>query len=158
MFILEIFLKRRKFMTIFDNAWPVIGKNLSTSQGDVADTDPQLELFYFSSLLYCSVYHAALSAGMSTSSAHYLARNQTNKSKIDSSILLAAQEVFAAPDDATLQQFAGDLDACVEPLVAAAAKKAAAIDEAECRKSLVRLHQSFQRCGFSAEQLFLVED
>lgn len=156
MYILEIFFKRRKFTTIFNAAWKLIGKNISpVKQGDA--TDSRLELFYFTSIFYCTVFHAAVSAGMSTSAAHYLARNQTEKSKVDSAIVLAAHEVFAVPDDEKLQRFAGHLNASVKPIIAVVAKEGLVADEAKFSSALEELHQHFRQCDFSVDDLFLSE-
>ncbi len=158
MYILEIFFKRRRFTEIFENSWKAIGNNISlpTDAGDA--TEPQLELFYFVSILYSTVYHAALAAGMSTSSAHYLARIQVNKSKVDSFISTAAYEIFAAaPDDEKLKEYAGHLTACLQPIVTVTTKKGSTIDEAEFIPQMAELRQHFQQCGFSAADLFAAE-
>lgn len=157
MYILEIFFKRRKFMKIFDAAWKVIGNNISMSQHAAEPSDPQLELFHFSAVFYCCVYQAALSAGMSSSSAHYLARIQTRKNNIDKAIVAASEEVFAAPDDERLKAYGTTLTCHIEPIVAAVSGSDAAVDDAEFKTSLGELYQYFQQRGFSAAELFGVD-
>ena len=157
MYILEIFFKRRKFTEIFENSWKAIGNNISLVEGADDSADPQLELFYFVSIIYSTVYHAALAAGMSTSSAHYLARIQAKKSKIDPPIIAAAIEVFAAPDDEKLKEYATYLDGCLQPIVAEAAEQGSSTDEAEFRQPMSELRQYFQQCRFSPEDLFSAE-
>ena len=154
MYILEIFFKRRKFMTIFDDAWKVIGKNISMAQHTENGSDPQLELYYFASVFYCTVYQAAISAGMSTSSAHYLARIQTRKSKVDMPIVSAAEEIFTSPDDEKLAGFGASLQQHIEPIVVAVARHEAADKETQFNTSMLALYQSFQQAEFSATELF----
>ncbi len=157
MYILEIFFKRRKFMTIFDDAWKVIGKNISMAQHTENGSDPQLELYYFASVFYCTVYQAAISAGMSTSSAHYLARIQTRKSKVDMPIVSAAEEIFTSPDDEKLAGFGASLPprlpiwliypmAAVLDLVAAILNKSFPV-------SRVRIHKFLSNSQFSTARL-----
>lgn len=154
MYILEIFFKRRKFMALFDDAWKVIGNNISMSQQAAKVSDPRLELYYFAAVFYCTLYHAAVAAGMSTSSAHYLARIQTRKSKVDTAIVSAAEEIFTSPDDEKLAGFGASLQQCIEPIVAAVARHDAADQEAQFNASMLALYQSFQQFEFSAAELF----
>ena len=153
MYILDIFTNRRRFTAIFDRAWKGIGGSISATQ--TADgADPQLELFYFISLYYSTVYHAALSAGICNSSAHYLARMQTKKTKVDLPILSAAQDIFAAPDDGKLQEYASHLNDCIQSVVIAATKDNFAADDPEFKDQLAELHQYFKQYDFSVEELF----
>lgn len=153
MYILDIFTNRRRFTAIFDPAWKVIGSSISATQA-TDGADQRLELFYFISLYYSTVYQAALSAGICNSSAHYLARMQTKKTKVDLPILGAAQDIFAAPDDGKLKEYASHLNACIQPVVAAAAKDNCAAGDPEFKEQLAELYQYFKQCAFSAEELF----
>jgi len=157
MYILDIFFKRRKFMAIFEENWKVIGQHISLSRGGDGGADPQLELLYFSSIIYSTVYHSALLAGMTTSSAHYLARIQIKKSKIDPSIIAVAQDFFASPDDEKLKKYAARLDESIKPIFAAVKLLNSTAESSELKQLLDGLHQYFRQCEFDVTDLFPAE-
>ena len=151
MYVLEIFFKKSRYTAIFDGAWKLIGNNLSVAQHVAEGADPQLELYYFISVFYGTVYQAAISAEMSTSAAHYLARIQTGKSKVEKPIVQAAQEIFAVPDNEKLIEFGTILNHRIGGIVTAVANSA--VDEDEVKASMEELYRYFQHCGLSAENL-----
>ena len=156
MYILEIFFKKRKYSAIFNEVWKAIGDEISLSQAAETSVDPQLELVYFLTVYYAAVFHAALAAGMSSSSAHYLARIQTQKSKIDKVIIALAQEVFSAPDDEKLKRYADQLNTSIQGIVAAVETNGA--ENAEFKSSMSELTQCFHSCGFSVNDMFSSEN
>ena len=147
MYILEIFLKKRKYAQIFDKTWKEIGDCLAVVQKADASTDPKLELFFFISMVYCTVQHAALAAGMSNSSAHYLARIQSKKYRVETPIVMAAQDLFAAPEQATLINLAESLNRFVQPIVANLARKNFADSGLDTETSMRELHQLLHQCN-----------
>ena len=157
MYILEIFLKRRKFTQIFEKSWIVIGNNISLAQDSEDEQESQLELYYFVSMVYSTVLHVAEAAGMSTSAAHYLARIQVKKSNIDETIVAAAQEIFAAPDEAKILAYADFLNPRIEAIVAAAVKSETGPDQTETLNAVNEIYQYFRQSEFSAAELFKVD-
>ena len=58
MYFLDIFFKKRKFVEIFEKAWIVIGNNITLAQDGENGTDPVLEMYYFVSMIYSTVFTA----------------------------------------------------------------------------------------------------
>ncbi len=149
MYILDIFFKRRKFIAIFEKTWQSIGDKISLVQGAEDEAEAQLELFYFVSVVYCSVFHSALAAGMSESSAHYLARIQTKKSKVDESIVTAVEEMFSTPEGEQQQTYVQLANAKIAPMVSAQTEAGVELGPATLQASLDELHQAVRVCGYS---------
>jgi len=158
MYILDIFFKKRKFTEIFEKAWIVIGNNISLAHDGENGTDPVLEMYYFVSMVYSTVFHCAEAAGMSSSSAHYLARMQTRESKVDPPIVAAAQELFAIPDDERMLDYVNCLNARIQTIVSSAVKSDKGPDQAETAKTVQEIYNYFQQSGFSVDELFAEVD
>jgi len=158
MYILDIFFKKRKFTEIFEKAWIVIGNNITLAHDGENGADPVLEMYYFVTMVYGTVFHCAEAAGMSSSSAHYLARIQVQKSKVDPPIVAAAQEVFAVPDDEKIRDYAEYLNPRIQAIVAAAAKSESGPDQEETRRTVEEIHNYFRKCGFLVDQLFAEQE
>jgi hypothetical protein len=158
MYILDIFFKKRKFTEIFEKAWIVIGNNITLAQDGENGTDPTLEMYYFVSMVYSTVFHCAEAAGMSSSSAHYLARMQAKDSKVDPPIVEAAKEIFAVPDDEKIRAYADYLYPRIQEIVAAAVKSETGPEQTATKQTVDEIYSYFQQCGFSAEELFATED
>ena len=157
MYILDIFFKKRKFTEIFEKSWIVIGNNISLAHDGENGTDPVLEMYYFVSMVYGTVFHCAEAAGMSSSSAHYLARMQTQKSKVDPPIVAAAQEMFAVPDNKKLRAYADFLNSRIQGVVASAMASKSGPDQEETERVVREVYNYFQQSRFSVDELFLEE-
>lgn len=158
MYILDIFFKRRKFIELFEQTWKAIGDKLSLARGTEDETEAQLELFYFVSVVYSSVFHTALAAGMSASSAHYLARLQSKKSKVDQTIVMAVEKMFSTPEGKKQDEYVALTNAKIKPIVAALQGVAPAQGDGELQASLDELRQSVEDVGFTADELFAPRD
>ena len=158
MYFLDIFFKKRKFVEIFEKAWIVIGNNITLAQDGENGTDPVLEMYYFVSMIYSTVFHCAEAAGMSSSAAHYLARNQVKASKVDPPIASAAQEIFAVPDDEKIRNYAAYLNPRIQAIVAAAAKSESGPDQEETQETVQEIYSYFRQCGFLVDELFAEEE
>jgi len=158
MYILDIFFKKRKFIEIFEKAWIVIGNNITLAHDGENGTDPVLEMYYFVSMIYSTVFHCAEAAGMSSSSAHYLARIQVQQSKVDAPIATAAQEIFTAPDDEKIRAYAEYLNPRIQAIVAAAENSESGPNQEETQKTVQEIYSYFRQCGFLVDTLFAEEE
>ncbi len=158
MYILDIFLKKRKFTEIFEKVWVVVGNNISLAHDGENGTDPVLEMYYFVTMVYSTVFNCAEAAGMNSSSAHYLARTQTKLSKVDPPIVAAAQEVFAVPDDEKMREYGDYLNTRIKAIVAASVASGEGPDQAETEQAVQDIYNNFQQSGFTVEELFPKED
>lgn len=154
MYILDIFFKKRKFTEIFEKAWIVIGNNITLAQDGENGTDPVLEMYYFVSMIYSTVFHCAEAAGMSSSAAHYLARIQVQESKVDPPIAAAAQEIFAVPDDEKIRDYAEYLNPRIQAIVAAAVNSESGPGQEETQMTVQEIYSYFCQCGFRVDKLF----
>jgi len=68
-------------------------------------------------------------------------------------IVLAAHEVFAAPDDEKLKEYSTRLSKVVESIMSTVASGKPTADETETKASMGELYRYFRQCGFSAAEL-----
>ncbi len=114
MYILEIFLKKRKFSTIYKAAWPLISTHIIYPPD--TDEEPEQRLVFFGALTYATVYQSCLAAGMSTSAGHHLARILLRNLKFEEWINEAIIDIFA-PDDEQAQAYTAGLFSRVGSLI-----------------------------------------
>ncbi len=149
MYVLDIFFKRRKFIGIFERSWKRVADKITLDHETEDEAERQLDLFYFVSIIYSMVFHSALAAEMNESSAHYLARIQTKKSKVDGPIVTAVEKMFSTPEDQPQQEYVAAVNAVVAPLVAADPAP-----EDDVKSELDSLQRLAKNSGFSARELF----
>jgi len=129
MYVLEIFLKKRKFSAIYKTVWPRISAHVVYPPG--TEDEPEQKLVFFGALAYGTVYQCSLAAGMSTSAAHYMARLLLRNLKFDEWMNEAVIAIFAPSDEAE-RQYVDSLLSSLGPLVESirAGGEAAAIEPA----------------------------
>ena len=149
MYILDIFFKRRKFINIFEKTWQAIGDKISLVQDSEDEKETQRELFYFVSVVYCSVFQSALAAGMDESSAHYLARIQTKKSKVDGEIVSAVEKMFSTPENDQQQSYVDLAHKQIGPIARAQVDSSVNLDPVTIQASLDDLHREVEKSGFT---------
>lgn len=146
--LFEVLFKRRKFLPIHERLWQVLSPHLGISVGPEDDADGyRRECFFYAGVVYASVYQAALSAGMSTSTGFSLARIQLRKCPFDSHLLDEVDAMFTADMGSEERQFADRLLETVGE-IAAGMNGAGSSPSVEAATALQALQQFFSGLGF----------
>jgi len=151
--LFEVLAKRRKFLPLYEQVWAFIKPHLTINPNPANEITHRLECFYYASVVYSSVYQAALAAGMSTSSAYSLARIQLRKCPFDSALTDAVDGLFVAEAESREQRFAEQLQATIGRIAAAAVGSpgAPSVDPASELEGLAR---AFADYDFAAEGIY----
>ena len=104
MYLLEIIQKRRIYEPIFKQTWQRISTALVYPA--LAEGEPLQKLLFLGQVTYAAVYVSALAAGMSSSAAHCLARNQLRQFKVDKPVAKVVAHRFSGTDDVGEQAYA----------------------------------------------------
>ncbi len=145
MYIFEIFLKRRRYLAVFEKAWQLVSSRIAYPPG--TGEEPEQKLVYFGVLSYATVFQSALAAGMSSSAGHYLARMQIRKYQFDSAIAEAVNAVFSPSEDGD-QDYAGLFQARIGAVVQAVAAGGDAAAEAAIEPAMLELSRAYRRVAF----------
>lgn len=145
MALFEVLFKRRRFLPIHQRAWEAITPHLAIGAGPEDERAHRLECFHYASVVYTSVYQAALAAGMSTSTGHSLARLHLGKYPFDGALCDAVDAAFSADPGSSERRWAEALKTRLERVVAAPATVA---DE------LAALREVFADLDFAATGLY----
>jgi hypothetical protein len=145
MYILEIFLKKRKFSSIYKTAWPLLSAHVIYPPG--TDDAPEQRLVFFGALSYAAVYQSSLAAGMSTSAAHYMARVFLRNFKFEEWINEAIIAIFAPADDEA-QAYASGFLARVGSLMEMVRAGGDAAGPADIEPAMAELSESYRKVTF----------
>jgi hypothetical protein len=150
--LVDLFCKRRKFLPLFEQVWAAVSPHLAITAGPEEELAHRLDCFYYASVVYASVYQAALAAGMSTSTGHSLARIQLGKYPFESDLAPAVDALFSADAGSRERDWAEALQATLGRIVAGVAggDLAATAVVAE----LEELERRFAALGFAGGELY----
>ena len=147
MYLLEIFLKKRKVSAVYKTVWPLLSAHITYPPG--TDDEPEQRLVFFGALAYATVYQSSLAAGMSTSAAHYMARMMLRNLKFDEWMNEAIVAIFAPHDDEA-QAYASDFLARVGSLVETVRARGEMAGAADIEPAMVELSEFYRKATFKS--------
>ncbi len=153
MVLFEVFLKRRRFLPLYEKVWQAISPHLAIATAAEDEVAHRLDCFYYASVVYSAVYQSAVAAGMSTSTAFKLARLHLGKYPFDAGLREAVDAIFPADEGSRERRYAEQLQATVGRIAAGAAG-AREVAAAETAEELAGLARFFAGLEFAAGGLY----